>query len=93
VTNLPTTTTGPVPPTLPNGGTGTQPTAQGGTQPVVAGGANLGAFLKHGWQLLFAGLGTALRQFGVWAILLLPIYLSARRWALANRHDTTGGPA
>lgn len=65
----------------------------GGQRPVLAGGANLGAFFKHGWQLLVAGLGDALRQFGVWLILLLPVYLSARRWALANRHDRTAGSA
>jgi hypothetical protein len=69
------------------GGSATQPTSpSGGQPPVVASGTNVGGFIKHGWELLIAGLGQALRTFGVWLVLLLPVYLSARRWALANRH-------
>ena len=56
-------------------------------------GTNVGAFFKHGWELLVSDIGNAMREFGVWAILLLPVYLSARRWALANRHDTPAGSA
>ena len=82
-------TTGPT--SLPSTPPLTLSYPNGGKPPVVAGGTNVGAFLKHGWEFLLTGLGDALHQFGVWAILLLPIYLSARRWALANRHDTTGG--
>jgi len=73
---------------------GSLTTTTGGNQPpVLAQGTNVGAFFKHGWELLVAGIGNALREFGVWLILLLPVYLSARRWALANRHDRTAGSA
>ncbi|MDQ1698829.1 MAG: hypothetical protein QOG34_692 [Frankiaceae bacterium] len=75
---------------LPNGGPAAVSGPTNGSPPVVAGGANVGGIFHHGWQLLVSGLGNMLHQFGVWAILLLPVYLSARRWALTNRHDTSG---
>ncbi|MBV9096685.1 MAG: hypothetical protein JO079_01385, partial [Frankiaceae bacterium] len=87
---------GPPPPNgTPGGGPVTGPGPGGNNQPpVIANGTNLTGLLKHGWEFLVSGLGNALKQFGVWAVLLIPVYLSARRWALANRHDTTtGGPA
>jgi len=78
-------------PNLDNGGTVTGPGPQSGQPPVLANGTSLTGLLKHGWEFLVSGLGNAIKQFGVWAILLLPVYLSARRWALANRHDPTPG--
>jgi hypothetical protein len=59
----------------------------GGQPPALAQGTNVGSLLKHGWELLLSSIGNAVREFGVWMILLLPVYLSARRWALANRHE------
>jgi hypothetical protein len=82
------------PPNPPGGGPVTQPVPGDGQPPVLANGTDLTAQLKHGLEFLLSGVGNALKQFGVWAILLIPVYLSARRWALINRNDpTTGGSA
>lgn len=47
--------------------------------------SGVAGMLKHGWDIAISGLVTALRLFGVWAILLAPVYLSARRWLLTGR--------
>jgi hypothetical protein len=79
--------------TIPGDGSTTQPGGTDNQQPALANGTNIGGAFKHGVEFLLSGLGDAFRQFGVWAILLLPVYLSARRWALANRHGPTSGSA
>jgi hypothetical protein len=42
--------------------------------------------LHHGWQLLTNGISAVIRLFGVWLLLLAPVYLSARRWLLLSRN-------
>ena len=46
----------------------------------------------HGLQILANGIGRFFRVFGVWLLLLIPVYLSARRWALLSRSLFYGGP-
>lgn len=48
--------------------------------------------LRHGWQLLTNGLGEVIRLFGVWLLLLAPVYLSARRWLLLSRNRQRSRP-
>jgi hypothetical protein len=48
--------------------------------------------IKHGLQVLANGVERFFRLFGVWLLLLVPIYLSARRWAFLSRGLFYGGP-
>lgn len=43
--------------------------------------------LRHGWQLLTNGISEVIRLFGVWLLLLAPVYLSARRWLSLSRRS------
>jgi hypothetical protein len=47
--------------------------------------------VRHGLQVLANSLSRTLRLFGVWAILLVPVYLSARRWMLLSRGSLPRG--
>lgn len=76
-----TSTTGPAPTTPVSTQPGAAPAPQVAAQPNTV--ANL---LQHGWQLLTNGIGAVIRLFGVWLLLLAPVYLSARRWLLLSRH-------
>jgi hypothetical protein len=40
----------------------------------------------HGWQWALAHPGEMLRLALLWLVLLVPVYLSARRWSLLRRH-------
>jgi hypothetical protein len=40
----------------------------------------------HGWQWAFAHPGEFVRLLAVWLVLLVPVFLSARRWSLLRRH-------
>ncbi|MFL6239672.1 MAG: hypothetical protein ACJ735_09325 [Actinomycetes bacterium] len=50
------------------------------------------AAVRHGLHVLVNALGRFFRLFGVWLLLLVPVYLSARRWALLSRGLFYGGP-
>jgi hypothetical protein len=57
----------------------------------VGPGRVLGA-VRHGLHVLVNAVGRFFRLFGVWLLLLVPVYLSSRRWALLSRGLFYGGP-
>jgi hypothetical protein len=63
--------------------------ATGTTAPNVAGSA--GTPLRQAGRYLLNGLRRALALLPIWAMLLIPIYLSARRWLLLQRATLTRG--
>ena len=75
----PATGSGPATPVTTQ--TGATASPQVAAQPTTVGG-----LLRHGWQLLTNGIGAVVRLFGVWLLLLAPVYVSARRWLLLSRH-------
>lgn len=77
----------PGPTSLPTTQVGTSPSPQLASQP-----GGVAGLIRHGWQLLISGLGQVVRLFGVWLMLLAPVYLSARRWLLISRHRQRSRP-
>jgi hypothetical protein len=71
----------------------TLPSAMNTPLPYVAVGPGrvLGA-VRHGLHVLVNAFGRFFRLFGVWLLLLVPVYLSSRRWALLSRGLFYGGP-
>jgi hypothetical protein len=59
--------------------------------PRVLGANDPGGVVGRTGKLIWNGLGRLLRLLPVWALLLAPIYLSARRWLLLQRSTITPG--
>ena len=75
----------PVVPTLPRAASAPLPYVATGPGRVLAA-------VRHGLEVLVNAFGQFFRLFGVWLLLLIPVYLSARRWALLSRSLFYGGP-
>jgi hypothetical protein len=73
-----------------------QHAAQGGAAPqppaVATGPQQLLPSIGHGLRVLANSIARVFRLFGVWLLLLVPVYLGARRWALLSRGMFYGGP-
>lgn len=79
---------GAVPPALLGGPPGTVQPSDGPTPTTAGPGSDAGDVvtgLRNSLRFAFNGVGSVLRLLSVWMVLLLPVYLSARRWLLLRR--------